>query len=385
MQKVVIASDSFKGSLSSMEVAESVSAGIHEVFPECEVIKISMADGGEGLLSAIAGNIEGEKVSAEVHDPLGRCIQAEYLIHDMDGCRIAIIEMAKASGLTLLNADERNPLRASSYGTGEMIIDAFRRGCRRFIIGLGGSAVNDGGGGMLEAMGFRFYNYDGNILTDIKGSNLKCIYEIDTELADQEMLDSEFIAACDVEATFTGPDGASYVFSAQKGADPEMTEELERGMKTFGDAIDRKYGCRISEIKGSGAAGGLGGALHACLGAELKKGSELVLDTIGFDGLIQDADIVITGEGKIDSQTFMGKAPAGVAARAARYGIPTIAIGGIVEIENPVSSTFHAVLSIGKKPENKEELETAMRPDIAKNRIKNTISKYFSINYAKKS
>ena len=385
MQKVVIASDSFKGSLSSMEVADYVCAGIHEVFPECKVIKISMADGGEGMLSAIAGNIEGERIYADVHDPLGRCIQAEYLIHDMDGSRTAIIEMAKASGLTLLKPDERNPLKASSYGTGELIMEAFGRGCRRFIIGLGGSAVNDGGGGMLEAIGFRFYDHDGNVITGINGSSLKYIYDINTELADKEFLDSEFIAACDVEATFTGPEGASHVFSAQKGADQAMTEELERGMKTFGEAIDRKFGCRISEVKGAGAAGGLGGALYACLEAELKKGSELVLDTIGFDDLIKNADLVITGEGKIDFQTFLGKAPAGVAARATRYGIPTIAIGGIVETDYPVSSIFHAVLSIGKKPENQEELETAMRPDIAKNRIRKTISEYFSIFYAKKS
>ena len=376
MHKVVIASDSFKGSLSSAEVAEAACNGIHDIYPDCTVLKVCMADGGEGMLSAIEGNMPAERMHAEVHDAIGRNVTAEYLIHEKNGTRTAIIEMAKASGLTLLKDNERNPLITSSYGTGELIMDAFGRGCSKFIIGLGGSATNDGGSGMLEAIGVRFYDNTGNELMRLDGSLIGQISSIDMSFVTKDLLECEFVVACDVDATFTGPEGASYVFSAQKGADIRMTEELETGMMRFSEAIDRTFGSDISSVKGSGAAGGLGGALHIFLGAELKKGSELILDTIGFDSLIEDADLVITGEGRIDNQTFMGKVPAGVAERAARYGIPVIAIGGIIDIQD-VPSGFQTIIPIGKRPENAEELRYAMIPSVSKERIRKTISDYF--------
>ena len=383
MRKVVIASDSFKGSLSSAEVAEAVCSGIHEIYPDCEVLKVCMADGGEGMISAVEGSLHAERMAASVHDPLGRPITAEYLIHEENGIRTAVIEIAKASGLTLLKDNERNPLRTSSYGTGEMITDAFRKGCRKFIIGLGGSATNDGGSGMLEAIGVRFHDSNGNAIKGLDGRLTGKICSIDMSLVAHELLECKFIAACDVDAVFTGPEGASYVFSAQKGADSRMTEDLEKGMMAFSEAIDRNFGSDISSVKGSGAAGGIGGALHIFLGAELKRGSDLILDTIGFDRLIGDADLVITGEGRIDSQTFMGKAPSGVAERAARYGIPVIAIGGIVDILD-FPAFIQAVLPIGKRPENEEELKHAMTPSVARERISKTIAEYFYINYLEK-
>lgn len=383
MHKVVIASDSFKGSLSSAEVAEAACIGIHEIYPDCEVLKVCMADGGEGMLSAIESNMHVERMHVGVHDPLGRIITAEYLIHEKNGTRTAIIEMAKASGLTLLKDDERNPLNTSSYGTGELIMDAFGRGCSKFIIGLGGSATNDGGSGMLEAIGVRFYDNIGNEIKGLDGRLTGQICSIDMSFVAKDLLECEFVVACDVDATFTGPEGASHVFSAQKGADIRMTEELENGMMTFSEAIDRTFGSDISSVKGSGAAGGLGGALYIFLGAELKKGSELILDTIGFDSLIEDADLVITGEGRIDNQTFMGKAPAGVAERAARYSIPVIAIGGIIDIHDAPSG-FQTIIPIGKRPENAEELRYAMIPSVAKERIRKTISDYFLNIFIKK-
>ena len=380
MRKVVIASDSFKGSLSSAEVAEAVSAGIHDIYPDCKVVKVCMADGGEGMISAIEGKVKAERAYADVHDPLGRIITADYLIHEVDGRLTAIIEMAKASGLTLLAQDERNPLSASSYGTGELILNAFERGCREFIIGLGGSATNDGGSGMLEALGVRFYDSFGNEIKGLNGSSIGRICRIDMNCVEEELSGCRFIAACDVDAVFTGPQGASIVFSAQKGADIGMTEELEKGMKVFSKAIDSRFGSDISSVKGSGAAGGLGGALYVFLAAELKIGSELILDIIGFDRLIQDADAVITGEGRIDDQTFMGKAPAGVAERAARYDIPVIAIGGMTDIRASVPDIFSAVLPIGKRPETEEELRYSMMPSVAKERIRKTIADYLHKN-----
>ena len=383
MHKVVIASDSFKGSLSSAEVAEAARKGIHEVFPYCKVLKVCIADGGEGMISAIEGSLHTERISTNVHDPLGRLITADYLIHEEKGIRTAIIEMAKASGLTLLKENERTPLETSSYGTGELIMDAFDKGCRKFIIGLGGSATNDGGSGMLEAIGVRFHDCNGNEIKGLDGRHTGQICSIDMNFVAKDLLECDFVAACDVNATFTGQNGASYVFSAQKGADCRMTEELERGMISFSHVIDGKFGTEISSVRGAGAAGGLGGALHVFLGAELKRGCELILDSIGFDRLIEGADLVITGEGRIDCQTFMGKAPSGVAGRAARQGIPVIAIGGIIDIHD-IPSGFQAVLPIGKRPENDEELRYAMIPSVAKERIRKTIYDYFYSNFTKK-
>ena len=385
MRKVVIASDSFKGSLSSSEVAEAVCDAVHDVYPSCEVIKLNVADGGEGMLEALKDSLNADIISVPVHGPSGRITKAEYLINGKDLERTAVIEMARASGLTLIKEDERNPLNTSSYGTGELIIDAFRKGCRRFIIGIGGSATNDGGAGMLEALGFRFQDDSGAQVSDCCGGKLERISAIDCTGVDPELLASEFQVACDVDAYFTGSKGATYVFGPQKGADTEMLEALERGMVSFEKVIAKTTGMNLSETKGAGAAGGIGGALSAFLRARLQSGAGLVLDLISFDSIINGADLVITGEGKIDSQTLMGKAPAAVAARSAAQGIPVLAIGGMVapDILTSDHSVFMDVLPICETPSSPGEMAAAMHPATAKTNIRKTIFRYLTLKLQK--
>ena len=330
------------------------------------------------MISAIEACTRSEKVHISVHNALGRPVEAAYLITD----GTAIIEMAQASGLTYISPSERNPMKTSTYGTGEMILDAYLKGCRRFIIGLGGSATNDAGCGMMEALGYRFIDRNRNEIAGCCGETLKFIAKVDASAVKIDMISCELTAACDVDAVFTGPDGAAHVFAAQKGADAQMIEELEKGMKAYEEVIFSQYGIRLSEVKGSGAAGGLGGCLHIFFNAEMKKGSELILDLAGFDSLIKDADFVITGEGKIDSQTFMGKAPYEIARRAAAYGVETTAIGGVVEtaIQTSHNPVFKDILAIQPAPRSEKELAEAMKPETAKSNIRKTISVYFSEN-----
>lgn len=383
MHKIIIAPDSFKGSLSSSEVAAGIREGIEDALPGCETATVCISDGGDGMISAVESCIKAEKVLITVTDPLGRAVKVAYLITE----KTAIIEMAQASGLTLVPPSERNPLKTSTYGTGEMILDAFRRGCRHFIIGLGGSATNDAGCGLMEALGCKFTDKAGNRISGCNGGTMKAIAGIDTSGMERELLlECRFTAACDVEAVFTGPGGAAHVFAAQKGADEQIIEELEKGMKSYEKVILKQFGIDLSEVKGSGAAGGLGGCLHAFFKAEMKKGSDLILDLAGFDSLIKDADLVITGEGKIDSQTFMGKAPYEIARRSAAQGIATLAIGGLVKLCDSESkkSVFQDILAIQPAPATEEELVELMNPERAKTSIKRTISAYFAKKTLKK-
>ncbi len=390
MKRIVIASDSFKGSLGSAEVAGAAAAGVHDVFPGCEVVKVTVADGGEGMMEAVAGAAAcmggGEKMetdartgilTAEVHDPIGRRIRAEYLIYN----GTAVIETAKASGLTLLCNEERNPLKTSTYGAGEMIMDAFRNGCRKFMIGLGGSATNDGGTGMLEALGFRFYDKTGCPITGCCGEKLKEIHTIDSGQVDDELLKSYFEVACDVDTPFCGQEGATRVFAGQKGADEAMVEDLEAGMQSFAEAIGREG--KPIDMPGSGAAGGMGGALAAFMDAKLRKGIDIILDIIGFDDIIKGADMIITGEGRIDSQTLKGKTPFGILKRAQKQGIPVIAICGLLdndESDRIKAAGFQAILPIQKRPENDNELRTAMDPANAASSIRKTVTDFLSDN-----
>ena len=377
MYRIVIASDSFKGSLSSMEVAEAASRGINAVLPECQVTCMEIADGGEGTSKVLTRHFDGQIITTSASDPIGRRIKAEYGIATIDGEQTAIIEMAQASGLPLLSKHERNPLLTSTYGTGEMILDAARKGCRRFLIGIGGSATNDGGTGMLEALGFTFTDKDGARMLGLCGKSAKDIYGIDSSTVPQEILDSEFIIACDVDTPFCGPEGASAVFGPQKGATPEMVSELEEGMQNLNAVISRKYGTDLSSVPGSGAAGGLGGAFLACLGAELKRGIDMVLDSIGFDSIVRDASLVVTGEGKLDGQTLQGKVISGIAARANALGVPVIAIAGIVDMneEEIRRSGLAAAFPIGPRPQTESDLKYAMRPEVASVNITETVAK----------
>jgi glycerate kinase len=263
-----------------------------------------------------------------------------------------------------------------------MILDAYSRGCRRFIIGLGGSATNDAGCGMMEALGWRFLDSNGQLISRCCGETLKSIAQVDSSSVKIDLSACRFIAACDVEAVFTGPEGAARVFAAQKGADKRMIEELETGMKSYEKVILEQYGVNLSEVKGSGAAGGLGGCLLTFFNAEIKKGSELILELTGFDSLIKGADLVITGEGKIDSQTFMGKIPSEIARRAALQGVETLAIGGLVELsaDSVSKDVFKDILAIQPVPKTEKEMSEAMKPETTKANIRKTISRYFAEN-----
>ena len=373
-RKIVIASDSFKGSLTSLEVAEAAAEGIRKAYPSCRTVCLPIADGGEGMVRAMTVSLDTEEVSVTVDGPLGKKVTANYAI-TKDGT--AIMEMAQASGLTLLTKEERNPQLASTYGTGEMILDALKRGCRRFIIGIGGSATNDGGTGMLEALGFEFIGKDGHILKGLCGGVLEEITDIDSSSVRNDVLESEFIIACDVDTPFCGPEGAAEVFAPQKGADRTAVEKLEAGMRSFCRLISEKLGTDLSSIPGSGAAGGLGGAFSAFLNGRLEKGIETVLELVEFDRHIQGADLIITGEGKIDGQTLHGKVVSGIAYRAGKYGIPVIAIAGMAEVSDRQIKEcgLTAVYQIAERPETESDLEYAMRPEVATRNISRTVSK----------
>ena len=327
MKKIVVASDSFKGSLSSKDVAESAARGVHEIYPQCEVVEINVADGGEGTVDAVVDALGGTLITLDVKNPLDRPVAATYGVAGTT----AIIEMASASGLPLIAVEERNPSKTSTYGTGEMILDAIKRGCRNFLVGIGGSATNDAGTGMLQALGFKFIDKNGNEITRCCGGVLGEIADIDDSQVPAEVKESAFTIACDVDTPFCGPIGAAYVFAPQKGASPEMVKALDEGMASFAKVIEKKYNIDIVPVAGAGAAGGMGGAFRAFLNGTLRSGVEMVLDAIDFNNRIADADLVITGEGKVDFQTPKGKTAAGVLARAKKMGIPTVAIGGCVE------------------------------------------------------
>ena len=330
MKKIVIASDSFKGSISSMEIAGIVAEAASEVFPGCETVRLEMADGGEGTTDALCRALGGEMVKCEVQGPLREKVISEYTIVDVPGEGLtAVIEMSQASGLPLVPTGLRNPMLTTTFGTGELILDALGRGCRHFLIGIGGSATNDGGTGMLAALGWRFLDSDGKELPPV-GASLEKIASVDSSGKNPALNGCTFITACDVDNPFCGPDGAAFVFGPQKGAGPEEVQLLDKGLESFASVIQESTGTNVKEIPGAGAAGGLGGALMAFLGSRLTPGAEMVLDVIGFDSLAEGADLVITGEGKMDGQTLKGKAPLCVLKHASKLGIPTIAIAGMI-------------------------------------------------------
>ena len=355
--------------MSSLDVATAASAGVIEVYPDSEIVSVNVADGGEGTVEAIVDALGGEIVKVQVSDPLGRKIETSYGIAG----ETAILEMAAASGLPLLTVEERNPWATSTLGTGEMIMDAIARGCRKFLVGIGGSATNDAGVGMLQAMGFRFYDANGELITQGCGGMLGSIARIDDSLVSAAVKEAQFTVACDVDTPFCGPEGAAPVFAPQKGADDEMVKRLDEGMASFAKVIMEKYAIDIVPVAGAGAAGGMGGAFRAFLGATLKKGIDMVLDAIDFDTTIQGANLVITGEGKVDFQTAKGKTAAGVLNRAKQQHIPVVAIGGCVEMcDSLVQMGFAGIYPI---LEEKVPLEIAMQRDFAMNNVRKTVAK----------
>lgn len=340
MRKIVIACDSYKGCLSSSQVADAAAKGVTEVFPDCEITKLAVADGGEGTVEALVTTLGGHIEWTEVSDPLGRPVKAAYGITG----DLAIIESAAACGLTLLTKEERNPLITTTKGLGELILAAIDKGCRRFLIGLGGSATNDGGMGMVGVPGF---------LGKTRGV--------------------EFTVACDVDTPYIGKNGASRVFGPQKGASAQDVEVLEERLRGYALKIMEDTGIDVSNMAGAGAAGGLGGAFRAYLGAELKRGVDLVLDQIDFDSAIVGADLVITGEGCSDYQTLKGKTAAGVLERAKRKGIPVMLVSGAIRDGQMLRDGGFGIIAAASPKEM--SLAEAMRPETAEHNIYETVKR----------
>ncbi|NLC49871.1 MAG: glycerate kinase [Bacteroidales bacterium] len=372
MKKIIISPDSFKGSLSAIEVADAIEKGIHNVFPYCETVKIPIADGGEGTMDTLVNAMNGTKVKVKVHDPLMRPIEVEYgLVNEelTKNGKTAVLEMAIVNGLTLLSKDEQNPSTTTTFGTGEIIKDALKRGCQSFLIGIGGSATNDAGTGMLRALGYRFLDDKGKE-TDGTGKSLSKICEIDESGVMSELKEAIITIACDVNNPFSGPNGATFVYAPQKGADEQMVNELDNGMEHFRKLIEKEKGIDLNTIQGAGAAGGLGGGFIAFLNAQLKPGIEMVLEAVDFEKHLQNADLVITGEGKLDQQTGMGKAGSGILDAANKNNVPVIAIGGsLQDVKNLNKRGFVSLFSIIPSPISVEE---AMQKENAQTNITQT-------------
>ena len=365
-KKISLAFDSFKGSATSQQIAESASRAIRAHIPDCEIVSVPVADGGEGTTAAICSKIRTSEIKCKVHGPLMEEITVSYHITE-DGSA-AIMEMAAASGLPLVPAEKRNPRIATSFGTGEMILDAAKRGCKKILLGIGGSATNDAGVGMLKALGYRFTDARGNDTSD-----LCAIESFDCSGLSASLKGVEFDVICDVTNPFYGKNGAAHVFAPQKGAGPEDVEYLDKGLEHFAGVVKRDLALDLQTVSGSGAAGGMGGGLYAFLGAKLMPGIDAILNMLDFDAALDGASLVLTGEGKIDRQTAsMGKALAGILARADRFGVPVVALAGAVENADDLNALgFRAVLSIQPRPVS---LEEAMNTENTLENIRKTVS-----------
>ncbi|QGU94860.1 glycerate kinase [Clostridium bovifaecis] len=325
--RFVLAPDSFKESVTAREAAESMEKGIKNVMKDAECIKVPMADGGEGTVQSLVDATEGEIYSIEVLGPLGRTVRAEFGI--LGDEKTAVLEMASASGLHHVKREERNPLTTTTYGTGELIKAALDRGVKKIFLGIGGSATNDGGAGMIQALGGKFLTREGENI-GFGGGALEHIHTIDTSGLDKRLKDVKIEVACDVSNPLTGTDGAAYVFGPQKGATHEVVEKLDANLKHYSRIIREQLKLDIENIPGAGAAGGLGAGLLAFLPSSLKRGVDLVIEYTGLEEKIKKADYVITGEGGIDFQTRFGKTPYGVASLAQKYNVPVIVIAGYI-------------------------------------------------------
>lgn len=339
--KILLAPDSYKGSLTAKQACRIMKQAIDDIIPDADVVCLPIADGGEGLMDSLLSVVNGKTVQVLVHDPLMREIMAEYAILD-DGT--AVIEMAKAAGLPLLSKDELDPLRTTTYGVGELIIDALDKGCRNIMLGLGGSATNDGGIGLACALGFAFkypYISNGNMHSpkhpemfndsnECSGQKLGEILEIDTSNIDPRLKETSFCLACDVNNPLYGHNGAAYIYAPQKGASEEMVSVLDNNLRNYANLIYKQYGIDLQQIPGTGAAGGMAIPFIIMGNAKIESGLDLILKQLDFDNIVKECDIVITGEGCTDYQSAMGKALSGVAKHSAVTGVPVIAISGAV-------------------------------------------------------
>lgn len=344
--KVIVAIDSFKGCLTSKEANGAAAEGIRNAFPEAEVVEVPVSDGGEGYMEAFHAAVGGQLEEVTVRDPLMRLITAKYLLHN----EMAVIEIAKASGLTLLAKEERNPMVATSYGTGQLVADAVRKGAKQIIIGLGGSATSDAGVGMLRALIDTFARHG-------RWDDIEALKEV------------SFTIASDVKNPLCGENGAAHVFAPQKGATPEMVLTLDERARKFAEVSARHFGYDRSEMAGAGAAGGLGYAFLQYLDAKCMSGIQLLLDTIRFKEMVKDADLIITGEGSADRQTLMGKLPVGILEQAGKVPVCLIA-GKISDQEELLKAGFANVACINPPG---IALEEAMRQEVAKENIRHTV------------
>jgi glycerate kinase len=357
--KIVIAPDSFKENLTSLEVASEIETGLRRVWPDAQYVKVPMADGGEGTVQSLVDATGGEIVKCEVTGPLGDKVLASYgLLGDK---RTAVIEMAEASGLPLVPKEKRNPLITTTYGTGELIADAIKRGVEEIIIGIGGSATNDAGAGLAQALGVRFLNFGGAPIRDrIAGGDLGSVQAVDLSGVNPGLARVRISVACDVTNPLCGEKGASRVYGPQKGATPEMVEQLDSNLAHFAHVIKRSIGADVAERPGAGAGGGIGAGLMAFTNATLKRGVELVVAATRLEQHMQGADLAVTGEGRVDFQTAFGKTPAGVAAAARKLGIPVVAIGG--GLSDDAGGVFaHGIDGLESATPNAMPLEVAIK------------------------
>ncbi len=363
--KVTVAMDSFKGSLTSMEAGQAVAEGVRRACPGAEILLSPLADGGEGTVEALTLGLGGELVSRTVTGPLGESVSARYGLLS-DGIT-AVLEMASAAGLPLVPAHRRDPLHATTCGVGELIADTLDRGCRRFIVGIGGSATNDGGVGMLAALGYRFLDREGNPIPP-GAVGLEQLARIDASNRRPELADCRFRIACDVDSPLCGPLGSSAVFGPQKGATPEMVERLDALLARYARITREGNAAADPDLPGAGAAGGLGFGFLAHLNGELVSGAQLVLEETGLEQRMAGSDLVITGEGRIDSQTALGKAPHAVAVLAGRLGCPAVGLGGMLT-QDARPGELAAIFPILRRPCT---LGEAMDPASARQNLADT-------------
>lgn len=373
--KVVVAIDSLKGSLSSMEAGDAIAEGVHRADAGAEVVVRPLADGGEGTVEALVAGMNGRMQAVMVTGPLGTPVRCEYGV--MEETKTAVIEMSGAAGITLVPVEKRNPLETTTFGVGEVIKDAIARGCRRFIVGIGGSATNDGGVGMLQALGFGFLDQDGNTIP-FGAKGLEHMETITDANVIPELTECEFKIACDVNNPLCGETGASAVYGPQKGASPSMIQQMDKWLAHYAAVTRQKFQKADSQSEGAGAAGGLGFAFASFTNAVLESGIHIILEETRLAQYIKDADIVVTGEGQLDFQTAMGKAPIGVARLAKQYEKPVVAFAGSVTKEAGACNTngIDAFFPILRRIST---LEDAMEKEQAKENLSDTAEQVFRL------
>lgn len=373
--KVVISIDSLKSSLTSIEAANAIKRGILKVDKDTEIIIRPLADGGEGTVDALVEGMGGEAVITRVTGPVKEKVEAKYGV--LQETNTAIIEMAQAAGFALVPNDLKNPLYTTTYGVGEIIKEAIEKGCRNFIVGIGGSATNDAGVGMLQALGFEFYD-ENHELVAFGGEVLNKIKTINTHNRLKALDQCSFRVACDVNNPLYGENGAAYIYGPQKGATPEIVKELDLGLRNFAHVVKNTLGKDAAQVPGAGAAGGLGFGFLAFLNGELESGIKIILDEINLEDVVRDADIVITGEGRLDNQTAMGKAPIGVAKIAKKYGAKVIAIAGCTT-EDAVKCNEEGIDAFFSIVNGPITLEEAIKKEIAEKNMTSTVEQIFRL------